>query len=379
MPGRDCPLSRFLATFTALLVGAATLAAEPPREDELDRQLAEFCRDNDIPAVAAAVFKNGEIRVSGVAGVRRLGSKDPVRIDDRFHIGSCGKSMTAWLLASLVEDGLLKWETTIADVFPEWRQEMRAEYHRVTLLQLLSHTAALPDPWADTQWKDVVYPSAHWPADHRVAAARDVLKRAPIGVPGEVLQYSNVGYAIATAMAERRTGRSWSFLLRRRVFDPLKLDSISFGAPASLRNTAQPLGHARRGETWTPVGPETDDYRVPFAIAPAGDIHCTIEDFARWAGAHLPGLRNEGKSLLSADSIRKMHTPVCSNYGMGWRMETTSGGDRVDMHNGSEGTFSATMAVFPDLNAAVVVAVNRGDAKRECNQLLFALANRYAP
>ena len=94
--------------------------------------------------VAAVVTSEG-IRFVGAVGVRKRGTEIPVTLSDQWHLGSDGKIMTSTLIARLVERGQLRWDTTLAEVFPEVAGQMHPDFRQVTLLQLLSHRAGLPE------------------------------------------------------------------------------------------------------------------------------------------------------------------------------------------------------------------------------------------
>ena len=66
-----------------------------------------------------AIVKGDTLASIGAAGIRKLGSAEPMQVQDQVHIGSCTKAMTATLIGMLVDDGLLTWSSTIRDVFPE--------------------------------------------------------------------------------------------------------------------------------------------------------------------------------------------------------------------------------------------------------------------
>lgn len=110
----------------------------------IDAMLQPYLARYGLPALAAAVVKNGKIVASGAVGLRRAGGNERVTIDDRFHIGSDTKAMTALLAAMLVEGGKLRWNTTVAEAFPELAGSMNADVKGVTLEQLLSHTSGIP-------------------------------------------------------------------------------------------------------------------------------------------------------------------------------------------------------------------------------------------
>jgi len=93
-------------------------------QTSLDSMLEPYLTRYDLPAVAAAVIKDGKVVSAGAVGTRKAGIKIPVTIDDRFHLGSDTKAMTALLAAMLIEEGNLRWDTTPADIFPEIAEKM---------------------------------------------------------------------------------------------------------------------------------------------------------------------------------------------------------------------------------------------------------------
>src|SRR3954470_22852546 len=132
-----------------LLLGTAILtstgyAQDPRRGASLDPILQPYLERYDLPALAAAIIKNGEVIASGAVGTRRAGTNSPVMIEDRFHIGSDTKAMTALIAAMLVEGGKIRWTSTVDEVFPELAATMDPAVRGVTLEQLLSHISGIP-------------------------------------------------------------------------------------------------------------------------------------------------------------------------------------------------------------------------------------------
>src|SRR5438067_1025534 len=102
-----------------LLAAGESRAAEARRDASLDPVLQPYLGKYGLPALAAAVVLKGRITAAGAVGARRAGTQSPVSLQDRFHIGSDTKAMTALLAAMLVEAGKLRWESTVVDIFPE--------------------------------------------------------------------------------------------------------------------------------------------------------------------------------------------------------------------------------------------------------------------
>src|SRR5882724_13268854 len=111
--------------------------------------------------MAAAVLRGERIIAQGVAGVRKRATAERITFDDRFHLGSCTKAMTATLVAMLVEEGKLNWTTTLGELFADTVKPMHPAWEKVTLRQVLAHRASLrnePDGLAAQVFKEWVLP-----------------------------------------------------------------------------------------------------------------------------------------------------------------------------------------------------------------------------
>jgi D-alanyl-D-alanine carboxypeptidase len=337
---------------------------EAPAPASLDLLLEEVSREHGAPSLAAAVIRGDSIIAAGAIGVRRLGSAEPVRITDAFHLGSVAKPLTATLMAVLVEAGTLSWTSTPAEVFPEYRDDMHPSLRAVTLEQLLAHTAGLANFNPGTpEW--AALPTLEGsPAEQRRDFGRWVLARPPERTPGSGFLYSNAGAPVAAAMAERVTGRSWEGLMQEHLFEPLGLRTAGFGWPAAA-DPDQPWGHQEEAGELAPQDPRAD-YQLPAWMAPAGDVHMSVLDFARIARAHLQGLRNR-PGLLRPETFQKLHTPVVArteriDHALGWHVWAAAAGHRAarSFHAGGAGSFVAFVEISPEQELAFVVMTNDG-------------------
>ena len=185
-----------------------------------------------------------------------------------------------------------------------------------------------------------------------------MLRKEPRGRPGSTYAYSNVGYALAGLMAEQVTGESWEVLMRRRLFEPLGMDSAGFGTPGGPDRVEQPWGHHVSGNEIKP----TQQDNAP-ALGPAGTVHCTIPDWAKFAALHLRGAQKKAK-LLKPATFRALHTPAQDGeYAGGWNvLERSWAGGRTLMHNGSNTSWYATIWIAPARDFAILIATNQGGA-----------------
>ncbi len=101
----------------------------------------------DLPALAGAIVTGDGLLDAQAVGCRRYGGAANITVDDQFHLGSCGKAITATLLGVLVDEGRVSWTSTLPELFPEYANSMRPEYRAVTLRDMLSHGAGfMRDP-----------------------------------------------------------------------------------------------------------------------------------------------------------------------------------------------------------------------------------------
>ncbi|HVK09197.1 MAG TPA: serine hydrolase domain-containing protein [Gemmataceae bacterium] len=340
------------------------VAATPPGSEvrDLADRLEPIRRRYKVPALAGAVVRDGKLTALGAVGVRRAGHAEPVTPADLFHLGSCTKAMTATLCARLVRQGKLRWNSSIAEVFPDVAPIVGEAYRAATLEHLLTHRAGIDEGFA---FSANIWPKV-WeltgPLDRqRVELMKLVLQGDP-GTPlGTQYAYSNCGYAIAGAMCERVTGRPWEGLMRELIFDPLGMTSAGYGPPGTAA-VDQPWGH-RLGfwiGQWTPMppGPKADN---PAVIGPAGGVHCSLADWAKFVALHAGGADGDG-SFLPTDTFRVLHSPTLGgDYAFGWSvLERDWGGGKVLMHNGSNTMWMCVVWLAPRRGLALLAATNLG-------------------
>ncbi|WAC47617.1 serine hydrolase [Asticcacaulis sp. SL142] len=306
------------------------------------------------PALGAAAQIKGKTPLIIVNGARSAEDEIAVQPTDQWHWGSITKSMTATLVARLVEAGKVTWDTRVASVFPK---DIDPAYADATFRHLLSHRAGLQpniDMFHLLGYSRDPLPDAR---EERQRYALTALKQKPAGALAEKMVYSNNGYIVAGAMLENITGQSWETLIKAHVFDPLGLSSAGFGAPGRAGMIDQPLGHAVSGKARKPaqVGPKIANDN-PVALGPAGRVHMSLADMLTYLSAH----RDQPEAFLKAASWQTLHTPPFGrDYAMGWVVRK----DGSLWHNGSNTVWYGEVMVDP--KAGVVCASAGNDADPE--------------
>lgn len=314
-----------------------------------------------LPALGAIVVANGVIVEQAVDGQRAIDSAVAVTTGDKWHLGSVGKAMTATLAAILVEQSLLSWDTTPADVWPGDVSTMHAAYHDVTVVQLLSHQAGLqPDQGIIPSILQTADDAPGSVVEKRRLWARELLELNPANAVGE-FNYANGGYIVVGSMLETLTGQSWEALVSSNMFAPLGMMDSGFGAPGTAGQLDQPWGHWMQGGQLValPPGPGADNKQ---AIGPAGTIHATMADYALFMFAHLEGeLGIPG--LVSVDTFQFLHEPVGGHdYALGWRVDDSHAWAQGPLlyHLGTNLRWVANAGIIPGLNAGVLITTNSG-------------------
>ena len=322
------------------------IKAEQKKSDAIVKALSELVESGKAPGMIAAIASSEGIIAIGSSGVRKVGHKESITCNDLVHLGSCTKAMTSVMLATLVAEGKLDWEMKLVDAIPDLKKSIHPDYQNITLWELLTHRAGIssnPINWWSNSSKEI--------KERRLSILKENLSSPPSLKRGE-FNYSNFGYVIAACMAEKVTGQSWEFLMKQRLFDPLGMSSAGFGDPSS-QSIDQPWGHSGSGGSWQP----SKSYDAE-AIGPAGEVHCSIADWAKFLSLFMPGKN----AVLDETYINKLVEPT-GFYAGGWGIinDRPWAKGKVLTHNGSNGIWYATVVVAPMIGRAYVVVTNSRD------------------
>ena len=354
---------QFTQRGTLPLVFAREPASEQAAAPEALTQarLAALRAQAGSPAFAAAARNRDGRALDLVDGLRAVGQPQPATTADKWHLGSITKSMTATLVARLVEAGRVSWSDSVGGVLGAAIPEMRAEYRDVTFRHLLCHRSGLPANIEISQMLGFPREREDARAD-RIAYARMGLQQTPVGPKEQTFTYSNTGYVVAGAMLETKLGAPWEALIQAHVFDPLGMSSAGQGAPGTPGAYDQPVGHTagpttvQNGEqsaplvAYPPGGQITDN---PAVLGPAGRVHATFEDVFKYLNAHC----TNAAPFLRRESWEALHTPPFGGpYAMGW---SERGG--MLWHNGSNTLWYAE--VIFDRSRGIVAAAATNDGR----------------
>lgn len=322
----------------------------------LSAALAEVATAGHIPGMAALAMKDGKVIAQATYGVRKLGDPTPIGADDRWHLGSDTKAMTATLAALVVQDGKLSFSSTVGEVLSDWK-DLDSAYAKVTLLQLLQHRGGVPGNVEPESW------AALWKASDPVAGRAEFVHATLKQRAHQVgtYEYSNAGYMTAAVMVERVTGRTWDALMKSRVFEPLGMMSCGYGPSASPGKVDAPWSHELHEGVLRAVDAASGLADNPAGLGPAGTVHCSLADWGRFVEAHVRGERGAQTKLpLPASAWHALHTPNGA-YALGWLVDARPWAHGpVLSHDGSNGMSYATVVASPADDRVFLVVANRG-------------------
>lgn len=321
---------------------------------ELERYIDTAFNNNmkkyNIPGAVISIVKDGEIILSKGYGYADLEEKIPVVPDKTlFRIASATKLFTASAAMQMVEEGKVDLNEDVNKYLNSF--EIKNTYNKkITMAHLLTHTSGIDS--------DVIGDLSEKESEAKPVSG--VLKKRMLPVvrePGQYIQYSNYGMALAACIVEEVSGMNCAKYIDKNIFVPLEMTNTSF--KMNLPELAK--GYVSIGETIEPR--EMKGY---FNLYPVGGIISTADDMAKFMMAHLNNGEYNSKRILKKDTAILMHSRqagfdskipgTCYGFCEGLR-----NGLRTIRHPGySPDGFSTEVSLFPDYNIGIFVSVNQG-------------------
>jgi CubicO group peptidase (beta-lactamase class C family) len=326
---------------------------------ELSRFVEAGMKELKIPGVAVGIVQNGKVVFAGGYGVKSLGGPAAVDGDTDFMIASNTKALTTLLLARLVAEGKLTWDTPVTSVLPSFKLGDAETTRQVNIRQLICACTGLPRQ--DYEWLfqfEGVTPEG---------AMATLATMQPTTKFGELFQYSNpmAGAAGFTAghvlYPDMELGAAYDRAMQTQVFDPLGMSSTTFDyARALAGDHADP--HAPDVDGRTAHAVMELNYAV-IPLRPAGAAWSNVRDMLRYAQMELEegklpdGRRYIPKEPLLERRVRQVPIGEDDSYGMGLMVNTTYGIPVVH-HGGDMIGFHSDMMWLPGQNVGAVILTN---------------------
>ncbi len=342
----------FLVLAACASVAQATAGLSQDDEKTIAEMVGEVLAATGAPSASIAVVKNGQIAYTHAFGEANIERQTAAAPEMRYCIGSISKQFTAAAILMLAEQGKL----SLQDFVSKYVSGL-SRGDEVTIRELLSMTSGYPDFWP----QDYVMPMMMKPTTPEFIL--DHWARVPLTfTPGTDNQYSNTNYVIAGLILEKTSGMTLSEFLRKNVFIPLHMQSVT-SMPVAKDTPTDPVGYLKYA-----LGPPRPAPKEGKGwMFAAGELAMTASDLARWDISMME------QSVLKPTSYKQMETEVLlangvgTNYGLGVNVGTQQG-HRTISHGGEVAGFVSQNILFPDDRAAVVVLTNL-DASTAARQI----------
>lgn len=376
-----CTAGMLMADFDG---GALRSAAQSRTVDSV---FSGLVKPNE-PGLAVLVRSSGRDVYRRGFGVRDLRSKAPIDAATNFRLASFTKQFTAMGIMLLVHDGKLRYGLRLTEVFPDFP----AYGARITIRNLLNHTAGLPD-YEDLMDAVEKRDGAKWSAERQIHddEVLNLLKHESHGkfLPGTSWDYSNSGYVVLGAVIAKISGKTYGDFLQQRIFAPLRMNHTL----AYVKGKNEPANRAY-GHGEDPNGFHETDQSATSATLGDGGIYSNLEDLAKWDDAlrsHTLLSEEEMKPALTPATVNdgsEPHWPVQANednlhpgkavsYGFGWFLDAYElhGKHPRMYHTGTTSGFRTAIERFSEQNFTVIILSNRTDL--DVDNLALQVAANY--
>lgn len=304
------PLPAFAQTATREKVAAAL-----PKLKEFARQIVA---KQVVPGLSIAIVHRDETVLLEGFGVREIGKPAPVEAETVFQLASVSKPLSATVVAGLVSDGKVSWDSRIRDIDPGFTLQDELAAANVTIRDLFAHRSGLPGHVGD----DI---------EELGFTQGEILQRLRLAKPAYSFRngysYSNFGLTEGAVAAARFSGRSWEETCEERLYKPLGMASTSSRYRDFMNQSNRAALHVRVDGQWAAFTRRNAD-----AQAPAGGASSNARDMAQWLRLVLANGQYEGRQVIAQDALQQTHVPAsvrgvdpktgaAAFYALGWNVD----------------------------------------------------------
>jgi len=346
--------SLILSLFLILFIGTSPLHAQDVVPENFDTWVEEGMEEWDIPGLAIAIVKDGEIAYVKGFGVKKLGEEGLVDEHTQFGIASVSKHITAMSIGLMVEQDLIDWNDPVREILPWFELSDPYATANVTIHDLLTHQVGIGRILGNRL--QFMTDRSRYELLHRM---RHHTFEEPFR---SQYVYSNVMYTLAGEIAAAVSGRDWDNLVTSRFFERMDMSRTNSSIhDLDEANAAWPHQYIN-GEV-VPISRRNWDI-----AAPAGGVNSTAADMAKWMLMQLNGGNYDGKRILSSDVLNEIQTPKVSlssadanapqnSYGYGYQI-TDFRGYRLLSHGGATDGMNTNYVLMPQHNFGIIIMTN---------------------
>ena len=355
---------------------------------DVERVMKQF----DVPGIAIAIVKDGQVLAAQGFGVRKLGAPDKVDAKTLFEVASNSKAFTAAALAMLVDEGKLAWDDPVTKHLPDFQMYDAYVTHEMTVRDLLTHRSGLGLGAGDLLW----WPTTSFSTDEIIHKLRYI---PPATSFRSSYAYDNLLYIVAGKIIAAKSGKTWGETIRERILTPVGMTTTTTSLAENAGNPNVANAHSKINDRIAAV----KAMPVPNAVGAVG-INTNAEDIARWmnvllAQGKLPAGANAGAAadgkearLFSAKQARELwtaQTPMRTGepnaklagtranfaaYGLGFQLRDYHG-RLLALHSGALQGFYSKVVLVPEEKLGIAILTN-AESGGSLNALQWQLLGR---
>ncbi|HAV36909.1 MAG TPA: serine hydrolase [Massilia sp.] len=383
-----------LIAFSAVGAYAQTAVAPPIARPaassyDLEQDVKRTMKAFDVPGIAIAVVKDGQVVAARGFGVRKLG--EPAKVDGKtlFEIASNSKAFTAAALAMLVDEGKLKWDDPVVKHLPDFQMYDAYVTREMTVRDLLTHRSGLGLGAGDLLW----WPTTTFSTDEIIEKLRYI---RPATSFRNSYAYDNLLYIVAGKIIARKSGKSWGDTVRERILKPVGMNTTTTSLAENEGNPNASNAHSKIKDKIAAV----KSMPVANAVGAVG-INTNAEDIAKWMQVLLDNGRVAGakdadgkelrlwsdaqaREMWTAQTPMKINTPKPPlaatkpnfyAYGLGFQLRDYKG-QLVAMHGGALQGFYSRVLLVPESKLGIAILTN-AESGGALSALQYRLLDQY--
>jgi CubicO group peptidase (beta-lactamase class C family) len=356
--------------------GVAPLPLSGARRAAFETYVADGLKRFGVPGTSVAVVQGGDVVYLQGFGVKETGRSALVGPDTLFAIASTTKALTSAMAATVVDDGLMSWDTPVQRLLPEFALADTTLASRLTVADAFCMCTGIPD-----RTPQIIFSLPSLNPQHLIGSVADMPLTAPFG---QRFQYSNQmydvgGYAatVAAGGAPDDLNHAYHLAMRDRLLVPLGMTRSTFSIDRVLADGDYTHPHAADIENRTrPISLLATARLAERGAGPAGALWSSAREMARWLGMQLAnGVAPNGRRVVSAANLLRTRAPrvpikpepdapglindASRHYAMGWEVGAYKG-EPVIHHSGSILGFNSQVTFLPEAGFGVVILTNGG-------------------
>ncbi|WP_308546479.1 serine hydrolase domain-containing protein [uncultured Pantoea sp.] len=343
---------------TSAPVGDRVYLTHATFHENVDDIVRHYMQQKQVPGISIAIVHRGGPAQFYAYGVTDRQHRYPITPDTLFALGSLSKGVTAEVIIQLVNQGQLHWHDTLADLLPGVRLSEDAK--RITLLQLVTHTAGLPRQDMDLpmlhQFIRYLGNGENFYSNLDSDALLDYL--ADFSAPAvRVPHYSNLGYALLGYILRERFHQDIQSLASTLIFTPLQMTHSSFRPETLAGYPLRALGHAGDQPKFIARGALTPDWHFHGNMVAAASLYSNARDLIAYLRAHLSATGDRSLDQAFAAVNRAWYQQGSQAQNIAWVTDRVAG-EQITYQVGYIGGYASFIGYDKARGNAIVVLQN---------------------